>query len=263
MEKVRSADGTEIAVDITGAGPAVILMAGASCTRGVHKPLADLLAPEFTVLNYDRRGRGDSTDAQRTSSQDLDDRVARELEDLAAVLTLAGENPAVFGNSSGAALALRAATQGLPVGALALWEPPFMTDKDAPRRQRDYVRELTGLLGENQNGDAMALFLTTVGVPGEMIENMRHAPMWQGMEAVAPTLLYDAAAMGDSLVPESAARVKVPALLMTGEATAAWAADAARALSKLLPRAEHTTLPWQDHNVSWDVLAPVLAAFLR
>lgn len=256
MDKVRSSDGTEIAFDRHGDGPPVVLVSGASCARGVHTQLAELLAPSFTVLNYDRRGRGDSGDTQPYAVQ-------REIEDLAAVIDAAGEPAAVFGNSSGAVLALRATEAGLPVTRLALWEPPLMTDPDAPRRQREYATELTRLLGAGRRGDAMALFLTLVGLPGEMIAGLRNAPMWPGMEAIAPTLAYDAAVMGDSTPPPNLAfTVKVPTLVLTGGKSGAWADTTALALTSTLPDAEHTTLDGQDHNVAWDVLAPELAEFL-
>jgi pimeloyl-ACP methyl ester carboxylesterase len=255
MDKAHSSDGTTIAFDRLGAGAPVVLVSGASTARSIHARLAGLLAADFTVFNYDRRGRGDSGDTPPYS-------VRREVEDLQAVIAAAGGSAAVFGNSSGAVLALHAAAAGLPVTRLALWEPPFMTDPDAPRRQRDYVARLTGLLDAGRRGDAMALFMTSIGLPEAMIAGMRQAPMWPGMEALAPTLAYDAAVMGDSLVPAGmVASVTAPTLVLNGGETGAWAADAARALTAALPNAARRTLDGQDHNVAWDVLAPVLREF--
>jgi pimeloyl-ACP methyl ester carboxylesterase len=256
MQKALSSDGTEIAFDQLGDsdGPPVVLISGASCARGVHGELAGLLAGHFTVLNYDRRGRGDSGDTSPYAVQ-------REIDDLAALLTAAGGEAAVFGNSSGAILGLRAAAAGLPITRLALWEPPFMTDPDAPRRQQAYVAELTALLGAGNRGDAMALFMSLVGLPAEMIAGMRHAPMWPAMEAIAPTLAYDAAVMGDSTVPPDLAAVKIPVLVLTGGNTGDWAANTALALTGALPDAQHITLDGQDHNVAWDVIAPPLITF--
>ena len=254
MEKTRSSDGTTIAFDRLGAGPPIVLVSGGSTTRGVHSQLAELLATDFTVLNYDRRGRGDSGDTPPYA-------VEREIEDLDAVLAEAGEAAAVFGNSSGAVLALRAAAAGLPITRLALWEPPFMVDPDAPRRQREYVEQLTGFLDAGRRGEAMALFMRTVGLPEEMIAGMRDAPMWAGMEAVAPTLAYDAEVMGDSTVPETVASVTAPTLVLDGSETGAWAANSSRALIAALPNARQQTLQGQTHAVSWEVLAAVLREF--
>ena len=255
MEKIRSSDGTEIAFDRLGDGPPVVLVSGASCARDVHAQLAELLADRFTVLNYDRRGRGDSGD---TAPYTVD----REIGDLAAVLDAAGPAAAVFGNSSGAVLALRAAAAGLPIARLALWEPPLMTDPDAPRRQREYATELSALLAAGRRGDAMALFLGLVGVPAEMIAGMRGAPMWPGMEAIAPTLGYDAAVMGDSMLPaDVSSSVKARTLVLTGGASGPWAIAAAAAITGALPGTEHVTLDGQDHNVAWDVIAPPLRQF--
>jgi pimeloyl-ACP methyl ester carboxylesterase len=256
MDTVRSSDGTIIAFDRLGEGPPIVLVSGASCARAVHTRPAELLSAHFTVLNYDRRGRGDSGDTSPYT-------IEREIEDLDAVIAEAGGAAAVFGSSSGAVLALRAAAAGLPITGLALWEPPFMAGQDALRLQREYVARLTALLDADRRGDAVALFMQTVGLPAEMINGMRHAPMWPGMEALAHTLAYDAAVMGDGTMPAGlVSSVKVPTLVMEGDATGAWAADSARALVAALPDPRHRVLEGQDHNVAWEVLTPVLKEFL-
>jgi pimeloyl-ACP methyl ester carboxylesterase len=256
MDKVSSRDGTTIAFDRLGEGAPVVLVSGASTARGVHAQLAELLARDFAVFNYDRRGRGDSGDT-------LPYAVQGEVEDLDAVIASAGGAAAVFGNSSGAVLALHAAAAGLPITRLALWEPPFMTDPDAPRRQRAYLARLTGLLDAGHRGDAVALFLESIGLPEAMIAGLRRAPMWPGMEALAHTLAYDAAVMGDSMVPTGlVASVTAPTLVLDGSDTGAWAASSARALTAALPNPLHRTLDGQSHDVAWDVLAPVLREFL-
>jgi len=256
METVGSSDGTTIAFDRLGAGPPVILVSGASTARAVHARLAELLAADFVAVNYDRRGRGDSGDTPPYT-------IEREVEDLRAVIAAAGEAAAVFGNSSGAVLALHAAAAGLPITRLALWEPPFMTDPDAPRRQRAYVAQLSELLDAGRHGDAMALFMRSIGLPEGMIAGMRRAPTWPDMEALAHTLVYDAIIMGDSMVPTGlVAAIKAPTLVLDGSDTGAWAASSARALSAALPDPHHRTLDGQAHNVAWDVLAPVLKEFL-
>jgi Alpha/beta hydrolase family len=178
LEKVRSSDGTTIVFDRLGEGSSVVLVSGASTTRAIHAEPAQLLAENFTVFNYDRRGRGESGDTPPYS-------IEREIEDLEAVIGKAGGEAAVFGNSSGAVLALRATAAGLRITKLALWEPPIMVDPDAPRRQKEYITELKRLLDEDRRGDAMALFMKAVGLPDEMIAAMRNAPMWPDMEALA------------------------------------------------------------------------------
>jgi alpha-beta hydrolase superfamily lysophospholipase len=255
MDRVHSADGTEIAFDRLGEGPPVILVSGASTSRTVHASLAELLAVDFTVFNYDRRGRGDSGDTAPYA-------VEREIDDIGAVMTAAGGSAGLFGNSSGAVLALRATAAGLPVTRLALWEPPFMVDPDAPRRQREYLTRLDELINAGRRGDAMALFMTTVGLPREQIEGMRRSPIWPDLEAVAPTLVYDAKVMGDSTLPaDLGAAVRVPTLILTGGDSGRWADNAARAVTARLPAALHDVLAGQTHAVAWDVLAAPLDAF--
>jgi len=255
MEKVRSRDGTQIAYERLGGGEPIVLVSGASTSRAVHSELAKSLASDFTVLNYDRRGRGDSGDTLPYS-------VEREIEDIGVVITAAGQSAAVFGNSSGAVLALRAAAAGLPISKLALWDPPFFVDPDAPRRQQEYVSTLSGLLAAGRRGDAMALFMSTVGIPQEAIAGMRRSPAWPGMEAVAHTLAYDAAVMGDSRVSTTLiSSVKVPTLILTGGNSGAWADTSARALTATMPFAEHRVLENQTHAIAWDVLATELRRY--
>lgn len=252
---IRSNDGTMLAFDKIGSGPPIVLVSGASCDRGVHVQLAELLAHEFTVVNYDRRGRGESGNVQPYA-------VEREIEDLAAMIVEAGGPAAVFGNSSGGVLAMHAAAAGLPITKLALWEVPFGLDPDTPRRQKAYSVALNEYLAEGRNGDAMAEFLGLVGMPGEMIAQMRQAPMWPAMEKIAPTLAYDAAIMGDGTLPKSlAASVKIPTLVLSGDTP--FLAAAARALGEALPEPHLKTLEGQSHNVDFEVLAPAIAEFCR
>jgi hypothetical protein len=150
------------------------------------------------------------------------------------------------------------------VTKLALWEPPFMVDPDAPRRQREYLAQLIKLLDAGRRGDAMALFMKSIGLPEAMIDGMRNAPIWPGMEAIAHTLAYDATVMGDSMVPtDLVSSVKAPTLVLDGSVTGAWAADAAQALTAALPNPRRHTLEGQTHNVAWEVLAPVLREFFK
>ncbi len=257
---VRSADGTIIAFDRSGAGPALVLVGGALSDRQAAVGLAALLAPTFTVFAYDRRGRGDSGDTPPYA-------VEREIEDLAALIEGAGGSAFLFGHSSGAALALEAVAGGLPVPRLALYEPPFIVDSSRPPVPDDYVRHLQELVAADRRGDAVAYFMIEgVGVPPEMVEQMRQAPMWPGLEALAHTIAYDGMVMGDQMAgrplpPSWASASRVPTLLMDGGNSPAWARNAVEALAAILPRAERRTLEGQDHGAAPEVLAPVLEAF--
>ncbi|MER6815762.1 alpha/beta hydrolase [Spirillospora sp. NPDC000708] len=260
MDTVHSKDGTPIAYDRTGRGPALVCVGGALNDRGSAAALAGLLASRRTVLAYDRRGRGDSGD---TAPYTVD----REIEDLAAVIDAAGGQAAVYGMSSGAVLALRAAAHGLPITRLALYEPPFTPDEpDRVRRTRDQAAELNRRLRQGRPGDALELFMTGVGMPAELLAQMRRAPMWPALEALAPTLAYDSAVMDDAaggvLPAATAAAVTVPALVLAGGASPAWMRDAARRLAALLPAGAHRVLDGQTHDVAPDVLAPALEDFL-
>ena len=261
MEKVTSKDGTQIAYDRQGQGPAVILVDGALCYRsfGPMPGLAQLLAPHFTVYYYDRRGRGDSEDTKPYA-------VEREVEDIEALIDKAGGSAYICGLSSGAALALEA-TMKLDgkIKKLAMYEAPYAANEAAQPSWNEYDSQLAALLAEGRRGDAAALFMTRVGTPPEQIEGMRHAPVWTMFEAVAPTLAYDAAALGKGHAAplERAATVTTPALVMNGGASFPFMYDIAQALSKAMPNAQLRTLEGQRHDVNAEVLAPVLVEFFK
>lgn len=261
MNRVLSRDGTTIAYDISGEGRPVILVDGALCYRsfGPMPRLAALLAPHFTVLTYDRRGRGDSGDLHPYT-------VEREVEDLEALIDEAGGSAALFGVSSGASLALETAIRlGGKVEMLAMYEPPYNADKADPPRWADYRTRLSGFLAQDRRGDAAALFMTFAGTPAEQIEGMRQAPMWQQFEDLAPTLIYDADVIGrERSVPTArAARITAPALVMNGGAGVQFMRDTARALARAIPGAGYRELEGQTHAVDVDVLAPVLIEALQ
>jgi|SRR5688572_11684163 pimeloyl-ACP methyl ester carboxylesterase len=255
MNKVSSSDGTSIAFDRTGEGRPVILVCGGSTDRMANAPLAALLGRDFTVFNYDRRGRGDSGDTAPYA-------VEREVEDLEAVINEAGGSAFVFGTSSGAALALEGAASGLAVTKLALWEPPYVPE-GGPRPPADTASTFTELVAAGRRGDAVEFFMTkVVGLPPEFAAQARNAPFWASQEALAHTLAYDATIMGDySLPSERAASVKVPTLVLDGGASFDWMSETARALADTIPDGQHRTLEGQTHDVASDVLAPVLKEF--
>ncbi|MFL5589877.1 MAG: alpha/beta fold hydrolase [Ktedonobacteraceae bacterium] len=259
MNQVMSKDGTVIAFDRSGEGPAVILVGGAFQYRAIDPPtaqLAERLASHFTVFHYDRRGRGASLDTQPYA-------VEREVEDLAALIKEAGGQAAVFGMSSGGVLALEAAKSGLAITELALYEPPFNAGDESGRKaSENYTRQLTALLTEGRRGDAVALAMTTWGAPAEAIVGMRQTSIWPLFESVAPTLAYDNAIMGDGSVPtERLASITVPTLVIDGGASPAFMQNAAQVVAHALSNAQHRTLEGQTHDVAPEALAPVLVEF--
>ena len=263
METVYSKDGTSIAFDRSSSGPALILVGGALQYRAIDArtaQLAERLAPRFTVYHYDRRGRGESGDTLPYAKE-------REIADLDALIADAGGQAFVFAMSSGGAMALDAAAQGLAITRLALYEPPFIVDNSRPPVPADYVARLAELAGSGRRGDAVAYALTqAAGVPDEYVAGMRTQPFWSAFEAVAHTLAYDGLFISDlmqgSPLPlKRWAPVTVPALVIDGGASHAHMHSAARALADVLPNARHRTLPDQAHNVAPEALTPVLEEF--
>ena len=258
----RSADGTRIAYDQVGTGPALIFVGGAFSTRGSGAALAALCAPHFRVITFDRRGRGDSGDTPPYAPQ-------REVEDLAALIGAAGGSAYMYGHSSGAVLALQAALHGLAVAKLAVYEPPFIVDHSRAIPSSEFEDKFNRLLGAGQLGEAAAVFLTeAVEVPAAAVAQMRQAPMWAGMEALAHTLPYDMAITdglqtGDRTAIARFAGVRAPTLVMDGGNSPDWMRHSAQALAETLPHARQRTLAGQTHAVDPNLLAPVLIEFFQ
>lgn len=261
MQTLTSKDGTQIAYDKSGQGPALILVDGAMTTRSSEgkAELVNLVAPHLTVYNYDRRGRGESGDT-------LPYAVEREIEDIEALIDNAGGTASLYGHSSGASLALDAAAAlGSKVKKLAMYEAPYNDAPEAQQRWNEYIKQLTVLLATDRRGDAVALFMKLVGVPDDAIAGMRHSPMFQGLESVAPTLAYDhTAILGETAaVPtQLAASMNTPTLVMAGGASFPFMHETAQTLVKAMPHARLRMLEGQTHEVSPAKIAPVLIEFL-
>lgn len=250
MNTVTSADGTPIAFDRTGDGPALVLVVGAFCDRSSTRTLAACLASTFTVYEYDRRGRGSSGDTAPYA-------VAREVEDLAAVLDAAGGSAFVFGHSSGAALALEAAAVGVPMDRLAVHEPPYVEGATYA-----FAAHLAELAAAGRHSDTAEAFLGLTGVPPAVLEQMKAAPYWSHMAGFAATLGYDVTLCNDGVLPrDRLARIAVPVLALAGGTSPAWAQDGAQAIATTVVDGRARVLDGQGHGVADDVLVPVLTGF--
>ncbi|WP_028047781.1 alpha/beta fold hydrolase [Cellulomonas sp. URHE0023] len=257
MTVLTSPDGTTIAYTRSGDGPPLILVDGAMCYRGAGPmdAMAALMQDAFTVYTYDRRGRGASADT-------LPYAVEREVEDLAALVEVAGGEAGVYAMSSGGALALATAAATPGIARLALYEPPYTAEAGLQDRADQYTTELTDALGENRRGDAVAAFMSYVGVPAPVVAGLRAQPGWERFEAIAPTLAYDNALMGGSRIPRAlTASIGVPGLVVTGGASPEFLQNAGSAVADALPAGAHATLAGQTHDLDASALAPVLREF--
>lgn len=272
VETVTSADGTRIALERTGSGAPVILIGGAFNDRSTVAALAATLAPGFTAITYDRRGRGDSTNKDR----DFD--VNREFDDLAAVIEQvggiergggierAGGMVSVFGHSSGGVLGIEAALRGLPIERLAVYEPSYIPASARPQPGADLYERLVRLIGQDRRDDAVTLFQTeAVGLPAAMIEGMRASDFWGWFTGLAHTLPYDVALHGDYEPPAGRlAALRIPVLAVDGSQSPQWIRTGTRAVADAVPGGRYVTLDGQDHGVLHhpEALRPVLSAFL-
>ncbi|HEU5470701.1 MAG TPA: alpha/beta fold hydrolase [Actinophytocola sp.] len=263
MEQVMSKDGTTIAFDRSGAGPTVILVGGGLDDGTENAALVPVLGRWFTVYNYARRGRGASGD---TAPYALE----REIEDLDALVRVAGGPAHVFGASSGGALALEAAAAGLAFDRIAVYEVPYATDAEAVRRWAEYTAELAAVLAENRRDEAIALFMRLAGSSDEEIAGARASTFWPGLTALAPTLAYDAACLGDGRPPaDRLATVRQPVLVATGGRPdphmsglqPGFFDEAADAITAALPNAERRIVEGVSHVADPERLGAVLGRF--
>jgi pimeloyl-ACP methyl ester carboxylesterase len=259
-QTVTSKDGTSIAYDVVGSGPAIVLVDGALCYRhfGPMSGIAAQLQSRFTVYTYDRRGRGESGDTRPYAPD-------REVEDLAALIDAAGGSAMLVGVSSGGGLTLRAAAAGLDIPRLAIYEAPYMVSS-ARKAPDDMAGQLDRFLAADDRAGALRFFMVDmVGAPAisMLFMRMMRGP-WGQMQAVAPTLPNDARVMGDNFTPdlEAFAGIAVPALVMRGGKAPRWMTDATELLAKTLPRSTYKVLPKQTHQVKPEVIAPELVEFL-
>lgn len=262
MPTVTSKDGTTIVYGKVGQGPTIILVEGAMGSKEASTGLATLLAPHFTVYSYDRRGRGESTDTRPYAVQ-------REIEDIEALIEKVGEAVCAYGISSGGALALEAAASLKGnVKKLAVYEVPYDSSEQGKQLWRTYRKALSELVKADRRGDAVALFMGFVGVPDAMIEQMRHAPMWQSLERVAPTLIYDADVLGEdrTMPAERVSGITAQTLVMDGgesDTSLPFMRTTAEMLTRAIPNAHHQVIEGQGHAVDSKGLAPILTAFFK
>jgi pimeloyl-ACP methyl ester carboxylesterase len=265
MNSVISKDGTKIYYQKSGKGKAVILVSSAAADHSDANNLAEHLAKYFTVYNYDRRGRGNSSDT-------LPYKVKREIEDIEALIEAAGGSPCLFGSSAGAVLALEAANQlGNKVSKLFLYEPPFIINDSRPPVPSDYVQHVTALVEMDQRCEAVEYYMTqAVGVPSEYLAYMKADPSWEVMQRMAHTLAYDGLIMegtqtGQAL-PVERWHVSIPTCVMVGENSEDFFHDAAKSLVHLLPNAKYRSLAGQDHSailMAPAILGSVIVDFLH
>jgi len=254
VQTVTSADGTVIAYGRAGDGPVLIVSAGAFCTRRTFAAPRDLTR-RFTVVTYDRRGRGDSGDTERFTA-------GREYEDLAAVAAAAGTGPPfVFGHSSGAAIALRAAAAGLPVAGIVAYEAPFATD-DAPQPQADPADRIRQLVSSGRNHEAVIFWMTdVVRLPEQARAHLDGAAWVTALEPLARTLPYDLAVTAGAVPAAELGKITAPVLILGGSNSPAWFRRSVTEQAAATPGAQLKMLDGYDHNAPPEVITPILASF--
>lgn len=253
MTSVTSKDGVRIAFDAWGSGTPVILVGGGLDDGSENAPLAAALARRFRAINYARRGRGESGDRTPYAVQ-------REIDDIAALMEMAGEPAHLIGISSGGALVLEAAFAGVTSRSLAVYEVPYDLDPGTASAQRAYVAALDDLLEQGDRDGALALFMGVAGSSPEDIEGARSSPLWAPLLRIAHTLSYDAACLGTREPPLDRLRsLPNPVLVATGGMLPPFELSA-DAMAEAAPRGHRKVLSGQGHVVDADLFAEVATA---
>ena len=257
-----SPDGSRIAWDRRGRGPAVVQVDGALYHRAMDAGTgtAGELADEFTAYRFDRRGRGDSTENGPYALE-------REIEDLAAVVDAAGGSAHVVGVSSGGALALRAAAAGVPMESLVLYELPFNVDGSGRPIPADFADRVLEVLRRGERVTAVEMFMDLVGMPSSVLDEIRGTAKWEQWVQLAGTIPHDVYcvqpfARGDPLPPGVFDTATVPTLVLVGGHCPASMETAARALADVLPQGRHEVLTGEQHTVGPVALAAAFRAFV-
>lgn len=264
MPTVTSADGSTIAYDRAGSGPTVVFVSGAFNNRFTCAPVAALLQDSFTTVCIDRRGRGDSVDAIAPTDV-ASYEVAREIEDLDAVIAAEGGRASVFGYSSGAILALYAAASGSAITCLALYEPPFALGGLADRDREGLRDRLARLIADGDRSEAVATMQTQgIGLPAEFVEQIKQSPMWPSLEAVAQTVVYDATLTGGPNLPTPAMTdLDLEVCVLAGEESWEGLRSASAELPDHLSRAHYVEVEGgADHGIPAGATADALRGFL-
>ena len=262
---VVSADGTSIAFERSGTGPVLVLVAQALSDRRDNRRLASLLSKSFTVVNYDRRGRGASTDAGEWH-------LRSEVEDLEALIDAHGGRAALFGASSGAVLALDAAAR-LPskVTGVVAYEAPVIVDDRRPPVPRDLADRLEGLVAQGRSSQALTEFMkTALGASGFMVAAMRlMVPVWRSMVTIAATTVYDVRLCaglqdGEPLTTTRWEAIAAPVLVVVGGKGDPFMQSGSAALGSLLA-AEREVIPGAHHATPMmkpTAIVPTIERFL-
>ena len=244
VHTVKSSDGTVIAYDRVGEGPPVVLVCGGLNQRVMYQKLVDQLSDRYTVLNYDRRGRGDSGDGDPEQYT-----MELELDDLAAVIGEADQPPYVIANCTGSILTAHAAANGVPMAKIAMYEPPYVVGGGKPPVPEDLLARLKELVAAGRNDDAVVLFqIEAVGNSPEFVERFRQHPAWPLFAGLANTLPYEHVIYGDGSVPEDVMRkVRVPTLVMEGDTSPIWQRNACELVAELIPDSQRLIFPGAGH----------------
>lgn len=256
-QEVLSRDGTRIAYRSQGSGAAAVFVHGSLATIHGWDKVATLLAANHQVITYDRRGRGGSGD---TNPYDFD----REVEDLKAVLAVAGPDAVLIGHSFGGAVAAVAA-QTADISALVLYEPGIRL---ADPIGGDAVTAMEDALAAGKTHSAMEIGTRrVVGFSREETTAAQRTPEWAEQTALVSTWPRELRALDAiDVTPAVFADISVPTLLLRGSESPAWLRETTERTSGWIKGAQLIELPGQSHgatDTAPEMVANAVTTFLQ
>lgn len=258
MMQVSSKDGSKIAYDSLGSGPLLVYITGAICHRN-FKPVLDdakFFSQDFTVINYDRRGRGDSQDIQPYSLQ-------KEIDDIEALIDAVGTKVNLYGHSSGAVLALEAGLRlANKIDKIFIYDPAYVAEEAEKANYVHMSREVNALLAKKEYSQALRSFLTGIGMPKFFVFLLPIMPGWKKLKALAPTLAYDLELTKDEPPYKLLGGLSVPITIAYGQKSPSSMKAVSKGIHAVVSGSQLIEVPEQDHMVSAKVLLPLFKKFL-
>ena len=252
-----SKDGTTIAYEMRGSGEKLLCIFGATCYKDYFAVQSDIkeFAKHFSVINYDRRGRGESGGR---GSWTID----KELDDIEALIEAVGAPVHLYGHSSGAVLALEAGLR-FPekVKTVTVYDVSYVSSVAEQQEYRALKERVEKLLQNGDHGAALKVFLQGIGMPRLFSLILPLMPGWRQLKKLAPTLRHDIA-LTEVLPPAGRlARLKVPSLILVGEKNPPSLMANYRLLTRSIPGARGKSYPGKDHLASAAVFIDDIRAF--
>lgn len=231
-----------------GAGPTIVFVPGSCSTGAAWRPVIGHLQSQFRCVTTSLLGYGGT--AERRTPDDTD--IAYEREILETVIRRTGGPVHLVGHSFGGLAALAVALRGrVPLLSLTIAEAPAVDilRQDGELQHYETFRSMSRAYSEafgRGEAAAIARMIDFYGGEGTFAAWPQRVRDY-AVETTAANLMDWESAYGFRLMPASLAAVRIPTLVVWGEASHPAACRANELLSRYMPRADHATISGASH----------------